>query len=153
MMVDVFPTVGRWAGARLPGHTIDGKDLGPLLEGVPGARTPHEALFFYYAANELQAIRSGRWKLMLPHTSRTLGGRLGGRGGVPAAYTSEQVQLSLYDLEADPQERTDVAGEQPEVVKRLLGLAEEAREELGDRLQKRTGRGVRQPGRVADVRR
>ena len=37
------------------------------------------------------------------------------------------------------------------MVKRLEALAEQAREELGDSLTKRTGKGVREPGRIADI--
>ena len=38
-----------------------------------------------------------------------------------------------------------VSGKHPDVVERLLALAEEAREELGDSLTGRTGTGVRSP--------
>ncbi len=56
--------------------------------------------------------------------------------------------LALYDLVADVGETTDVSGAHPEVVERLLAAAERARDDLGDSLTKRTGRGVREPGRV-----
>jgi hypothetical protein len=36
-------------------------------------------------------------------------------------------------------------------VKRLEAYAEQAREELGDSLTQRTGKGVREPGRVAQT--
>jgi arylsulfatase A len=41
-----------------------------------------------------------------------------------------------------------VAAAHPDVVARLMALAEKAREDLGDSLTKRTGRGVREPGRA-----
>jgi arylsulfatase A len=58
------------------------------------------------------------------------------------------VPLALYDLVADIGETTDVARAHPEVVERLQALAEKAREDLGDSLTNRTGRGLRGPGRA-----
>jgi len=148
MTIDLLPTVARLTGARLPGRKIDGLDIWPLLAGERGARSPHEALFFYYQQNELQAVRAGRWKLVLPHTYRTLAGRPGGQGGVPAKYQSAKAGLELYDLEADAGETTDVATRHPEVVGRLAALAEQAREDMGDALTGRAGKNVREPGRM-----
>ena len=45
--------------------------------------------------------------------------------------------LALYDLEADIGETNNVAAAHPDVVKRLHGLAEKAREDLGDSLTNR----------------
>ena len=39
-------------------------------------------------------------------------------------------------------------GVEPDEVKRLLAFAEKCRDELGDSLTKRTGKGTREPGRV-----
>jgi len=149
MTIDLLPTLARLTGGRLPAHPIDGRDIWPLMTGEPGARSPHEALFFYYGVNELQALRSGRWKLILPHTYRTLSGRPGGAGGKPVKYDSIQARLALFDLEKDPGETTDVAAQHPEVVARLTALADQCRGDLGDALTQRTGRNVREPGRVA----
>jgi len=149
MTIDLLPTLARLTGGRLPAHPIDGLDIWPLMAGDPGAKSPHEALFFYYGVGELQALRSGRWKLVLPHTYRTLSGRPGGKGGNPVQYNSVQTSLALFDLEKDTGETTDVAAHHPEVVARLTALAEQCRDDLGDALTKRTGRNVREPGRVA----
>jgi len=43
---------------------IDGLDIRPLLTGAPGAKSPHEV--YYYYLDQLQAVRSGPWKLFLP---------------------------------------------------------------------------------------
>ena len=89
--------------------------------------------------------------MQLPHTYRTLAGQPGGRDGTPAPYQQRKIdQSELYDLESDIGETTDLAAQHPEVVKRLETLAEQAREELGDSLTKRVGKGVREPGRIAD---
>jgi hypothetical protein len=69
--------------------------------------------------------------------------------GVPGRYKQEKVGLELYDLAADVGEKTNVADQHPDVVKRLLEYAERARAELGDSLTNRKGSAVRPPGRVA----
>jgi arylsulfatase A len=148
MTIDIFPTVARLIGAELPARKIDGLDIWPLLSGDPKASNPHEAYFFYYAQNELQAVRSGRWKLVLPHTYRTLDGHPGGHGGFPAQY--EQVKLEvpeLYDLKRDPREKRNVASKYPDVVRHMETLAEQCREDLGDALTGQKGKGLRKPGR------
>jgi arylsulfatase A-like enzyme len=147
MTIDILPTVARLAGARLPDLPIDGRDIWPLASAQPGARSPHEAYYFFWDRH-LQAVRSGRWKLHLPHAYRTLGGRPGGSGGKPAPYTQAQTPLALFDLAEDPGETNDVAGRHPDVVQRLKALAERAREDLGDSDTKQTGKGVRPPGRA-----
>jgi len=60
------------------------------------------------------------------------------------------IGLSLFNLQTDPSETTDLAARHPEVVTRLQGLAERAREDLGDSATKRPGKGVREPGRTTE---
>jgi arylsulfatase A-like enzyme len=146
MTIDVLPTVAGLVGAPLPPLPIDGRDVAPLLLGEAGARSPHDALLFYYGT-ELRAVRSGPHKLVLPHRSRTLDGPAGS-GGAPGRQRTVDVPLALYDLVADVGETTDVSAARPHVVARLQALAERARDDLGDSLTNRTGRGVREPGRV-----
>lgn len=152
MTIDILPTVAKLIGAELPKHKIDGLDIWPLLSGNPKAKNPHDAYFFYYEDNQLQSVMSGQWKLQLPHTYRTLAGQPGGRDGTPAPYQQRKLEQSeLYDLESDISEVKNLAGQHPDTVKRLEALAEQAREELGDSLTHRTGKGVREPGRIAEV--
>lgn len=152
MTIDLLPTVARLIGAPLPAHQIDGRDIWPLLSGQPGAKNSHEAYFFWYADNQLQAVLSGQWKLLLPHSYRTLAGRPGGRDGKPAPYDQRKVERTeLYNLANDISETTDLAARHPDMVKRLEALAEQAREDLGDSLTKRTGTGNRPPGRLTET--
>ena len=67
---------------------------------------------------------------------------------MPASYTQTKINLSLFDLEADPGETTDLAKDHPEVVKRLMKLVEKERGELGDSLTGIRGSGNREPGRL-----
>ena len=145
--MDILPTMAKLAGAKLPDRSIDGKDIWPLMSGQPGAGSPHEA-FFYYNGWELEAVRSGKWKLHLPHGYRTLAGRPGGTGGIPARYEQGKIGMALFDLENDIGEQHDVSTKYPDVVKRLLSLVESMREDLGDLAKKMTGKGRRPPGRI-----
>jgi arylsulfatase A len=144
--MDILPTLTGLAGGKLPGHKIDGHDIWPLMTAQKGAKTPTEVYFCYYGG-ELQAVRSGKWKLHFPHGYRTMAGRPGGTGGLPEPYSRAEIGLELFDLENDVAETTDVAARYPDVVERLQALGEQAREDLGDKLTGRTGKGVRAPGK------
>jgi arylsulfatase A len=125
--MDILPTIAKLTGAELPAHRIDGKDVWPLITGVPGARSPHEA-FFYYRSFALEAVRSGKWKLHLPHSYRTLAGRPGGTGGKPARYEQAKIGPALFDLVSDIGEQHDVSARHPAIVKRLMALVDEMRQ-------------------------
>jgi arylsulfatase A len=140
MTIDLLPTVAGLAGAALPERPIDGRDIWPLLGGAPGARSPHDALFFYWG-EELHAVRSGRWKLHLAHPYPAL--EAPGHDGAPGRYVTRQQPPALYDLETDAGEAMDVAAANPAVVTRLQALAERARDDLGDALTQRRGPGGR----------
>jgi arylsulfatase A len=148
MTIDLFPTIARLTGAPLPTRKIDGRDAWPLIAGEPGARCPQEAYFFYFQDNQLQAVLSGSWKLMLPHDYRTLGEQPKAQGGIPVKYRSARIDApQLFDLSRDQAEANDVAAAHPDVLGRLLGLVEQMRGELGDSLAKRQGVEGRPPGR------
>jgi len=146
MTIDLLPTVARLVGAELPKHKIDGLDIWPLMAGARGAESPHDALYFYWGA-ELQAVRSGNWKLHFPHEYRSLEGEPG-RDGLPGPYIQRETGLALFDLASDIGEMTNVAEEHPDVVKRLMRLADRARKDLGDSATKQKGEGIREPGRI-----
>ncbi|MCB0719004.1 MAG: sulfatase [Bacteroidetes bacterium] len=147
MTIDVFPTLAQLLHADLPPHPIDGKPIWNLITGENDA-SPQEAYYFYYNQNELQAMRSGKWKLVFPHGYRTMIGQAPGRDGIPGKYDySPRAELALYDLDADIDESTNVLDQHPEVVARLTALADAERAELGDKLTGVEGSGNREPGR------
>lgn len=150
MNIDILPTLAARIGAELPERPIDGKDIWPIISGEPDAKNPHESYWYYYKANELQAVSSGDWKLYLPHTYRTLDGGKGGDKGLPVPYKNHKTGTELYDLSKDVSEENNVAEAHPEIVDRLLGYAEKARAELGDRLTGTEGAGNREPGKLSD---
>jgi arylsulfatase A len=145
--MDILPTVAKLTGATLPAHKIDGKDIWPLMMGIPGAKSPHEA-FFYYRSYALEAVRSGKWKLHLPHSYRTLAGRPGGTGGMPVEYEQAKIGQALFDLENDIGEQHDVSAQHPSVVERLMVLADQMRQDLGDSAKKMPGQNRRPPGHL-----
>jgi len=147
MTIDLLPTIAHLIGADLPEHPIDGKNIAPLLMGDPDAKSPHEAYFMYYG-RELQAMRMGPWKLHFPHGYRTMAGRPGGTQGIPTEYEQSRIDLSLFNLEEDIGETTDLSQQHPEIVRKMQGLADAMRQDLGDSLTQVIGKGNREPGRL-----
>jgi len=147
--MDLFPTIASLSGAALPtDRIIDGKNIWPLLAGEPGARSPHEA-FFYYWGRQLEAVRSGNWKLHFGH--EYIHPDPPGHDGKPGRMTNQWVGLELFDLAADPGETNNLSRQFPEVVNRLQLLAEKCRDDLGDSATRRIGKNVRPAGMVHDA--
>lgn len=135
-MFDILPTFASLAGAGLPaGRKLDGQNIWPLLAGEPGAQGHEE--FLYFRGLNLQAVRSGPWKLHLP-----------GANAAPAPKGKQKAAASapqLYQLDEDIGETTDVAAQNPGVVERLMALAEAVQGDLG---KVDIGPGCRPLGRV-----
>jgi len=117
--VDLFPTLAALAGAPLPkGYELDGRNLLPLIEN-PKAPWSDRYTFFH----------QGRWpKAGAP-------GRWGKGDTNPDHYKlrnfavrNERWRLvgtkSLYDIDADPGEKTNVIDQHPEVARRMLAAYE-----------------------------
>lgn len=131
--LDIVPTLLAACGAKAPDAPIDGISFLPVLtEGKPGARES----FAYYYGDKLEAVRKGKWKLHLPHAYRSYVDMVPAeRDGMPAKTHQRQIELSLYDLEADPGETKDLAATHPELVRELqeLAVAERQRLDAGKR--------------------
>ncbi|MFM9091307.1 MAG: sulfatase [Verrucomicrobiota bacterium] len=128
-LLDVFPTCARLAGAAPPAdRVIDGRDLSPWFTGDPAPGGAPRALVHYFGLQP-QAIREGRWKLLLagipapdPRPLSLWWEHL------PALFTTQHRVLAApewYDLAADPGEQENLAARQPEVVRRLAAAAGE----------------------------
>ncbi len=129
--IDLLPTFAKLAGTAAPtDRAIDGVDISALMHGK--AETL-ERSFFYYQHNCLRAVRSGRWKLMLPHTEPEAGSiARQWRSHIAPADAVRIERAQLYDLNADIGETTDVSSKHPEIVAQLMQLAEWARNDIGD---------------------
>ncbi|MFH1574700.1 MAG: sulfatase-like hydrolase/transferase, partial [Acidobacteriota bacterium] len=138
--MDVLPTLAALAGTAPPAdRVIDGRDIRGFLFSEPGAESGYDDTgFFYYFGSQLQAVRSGPWKLYLPLEEKVAS--LRGDKSCTSA--------TLYDVRNDLGETAEVSAQHPDAVKRLLELAEAAREDLGD--LGRQGRNQRPAGWMED---
>jgi arylsulfatase A len=116
--MDILPTVAAVCGAPLPADPLDGIDIWPLLTGeqVAISRAP----LLYFDNWSLQCARLSVWKLHMARYNCPPWGPLpaGGRINLPLP------SLELYRLDADPDERCDVADTYPEVVSRILAYVD-----------------------------
>ncbi len=144
--IDILPTIVSLSGARLPKQKIDGVDFKALLKGDDSV-TPREKFYYYYRRNSLEAVRKGDWKLVFAHEGRSYEGQRPGTDGLPGpAPENHPFPMALYNLSRDPGERYDVKDLHPAVVAELQKIAEEARDDLGDDITKRSGSNVRESG-------
>jgi arylsulfatase A-like enzyme len=136
--IDLFPTMARLAGTNTPDdHMVDGRDIWPLMSGQQNANSPHDEIgFFYYRYTALEAVRSGRWKLVLPRPEHPKWTGWSGRFHGSGIESPE-----LYDLDGDKSEARNVSDKHPEIVKQLMTKIEHARADLGDYDQ--IGKGAR----------
>jgi arylsulfatase A-like enzyme len=108
-LLDIFPTVCDLVGAPIP-PSLDGRSFAGVLRGKPGET--RESLFFAYGDVQ-RAIRDERWKLIrYPHVNVT----------------------QLFDLETDPDERNDLAGDAASNprIEQLLARLRDWQQQLGD---------------------
>jgi arylsulfatase A-like enzyme len=110
--LDILPTFANLAGAEAPKDRIlDGYDQSDLILGK--TKTGARDIFYYHVKGELQAVRKGKFKLLLPDCK------------MKYSYVKDldRTTPELYNLETDISEEHDIASEFPEVVKDLLELA------------------------------
>ncbi|AQG81974.1 sulfatase [Spirosoma montaniterrae] len=146
--IDLLPTIAGRCGAPLPSRKLDGVDLWPLWQGDLTA-SPRKEFYYYYRKNNLEAVRRGNWKLVLPHPGRTYGAFPVGQNGFPGKTNENNPEtLALYDLSRDPGERYDLKDQFPERVAELQQIATAARLDLGDDLTAQKGANTRPAGEL-----
>lgn len=106
---DMYRTLMEVAGAGLPEHTLDGYNLLPFLKGDHNQSPRKEYAYFLYGT--LEAMRVEEWKLRL---------------------TSGEPQL--FNLQVDPGERFNRAGEFPDIVNDIKNKMQQLVEETDTEL-------------------
>lgn len=149
MTIDLLPTLAKITDSKLPDLPIDGRDIWPMMIGKSMEDKPYYA---YYNKNELQAVIYGKWKLVFPHTYRTIpSDAILRNDGLPVKYTNIKLEKAeLYDLSKDMGETNDLSAQNPEILTLMNGFAETARKDLGDALTEREGNGNRKAGRIGN---
>lgn len=144
MSIDILPTLAAVLKKNIPvENLVDGKNMLPLLLQKK-ASTPHEALFFYYNQNDLEAVRYKNWKMYFPHGYRDESVEQG-NDGLIGVYHRGKTGLELYDLSVDIGEKKNVATQHADVVAQINLLAQKMRSDLGDGLTGTPGRNRRPP--------
>lgn len=129
--IDLLPTFAGIIDGRMPEKKIDGVDITSLLQG-DFAAAPRETILYYHGRNNLNGVRKGNWKLVLPHTYASYDTKPGmdGAGG-PRARTKIEAP-ELYNMMRDPGEQYNVIEYHPEKVAEIMEVVEQARKDLGD---------------------
>lgn len=127
--IDLLPTIAHLTEVPLPKNPIDGKNVWPLITGQKDAKTPQR----YYAfsnGHDFQGVISGdgKWKLHVPHAYRSL--VKPANDGQAGEYRQATIALSLFDLQNDPYETTNVAAQHPAVFERLHQITDKHRAEF-----------------------
>ena len=108
---DVLPTIAEATGAKLPAG-LDGLSLMPELIGEQAAgRQQPQHDYLYWEINGWTAIRQCNWRAVKPN---------------------KKSSWELYDLSSDPSEARDVSSAQPQVLAKLVALAEQAHEPVSE---------------------
>ena len=129
--IDLLPTLAAITDGKLSENKIDGVDISSLWKGDFEA-TPRETILYYYRRNNLNAVRKGNWKLVLPHKYNS-NDTIAGNDGVHGKTKKMAIeQPELYNMSRDPGEQYNVITSHPEKVKELMVVVEKYRKELGD---------------------
>ena len=127
-MLDILPTLVKLGGGKAARRSQDRRRSisGPCCSVNPARRaTP---TFPYFRGFELEALRSGPWKL---HFGLPEAAKAGGKAKANPNLNAPPAGLRLFNLVDDPENRDDVAADHPEEVRRLQALAAEMEADLG----------------------
>ncbi len=106
--LDLFPTFGKISGATFSDDLqLDGIDLSTIFEFPETAKLNKRPFYFYARNGDLEAVRFGKWKL---HILKSKGWNKSEDGEFP---------VSLFNLEIDIEEKSNVAEQNPEIVEKL----------------------------------
>jgi arylsulfatase A-like enzyme len=120
--IDIFPTILAAAGARIPDglpglNLLDSMQKGNMIErthilgegfshDIADVENPQASLLYRWAIE-------GNWKLLLTYDGEV--------NRYQTTHPRTEKRPQLFDLIADPFERNNLAGQHPDVVRRLAG--------------------------------
>jgi arylsulfatase A len=108
-LLDILPTFAALAGIepKTP-QKIDGKNIFPIMQCLPGVKSPNK--YLYYAGNTptIKGVRNHRYKLL------------------------SSKPPELYDLRADIGETSNIADQHPEIVQKLARAIEVFQKDLDE---------------------
>jgi arylsulfatase A-like enzyme len=108
--IDVLPTIAAITDTQLPkDRIIDGMDISALL--VDNNKSVRTEFLYYSMAGKIEGIREGDWKLLIRKPE--------GNAANKASAKSAEPSVMLFNLATDLGEKTNLAGENPELVERL----------------------------------
>ncbi len=119
--IDIFPTALAAAGARQPSIEVPGLNLLPHLKSE--SSIPRDTLFGETFAHDIADIENpetslvfrwcieGDWKLLLTYDGEV--------NRYATTHPREEKRPQLFNLANDPHEKTNLAGEHPEIVAAL----------------------------------
>ena len=126
--LDLAPTITDMTDAHMPAknNNFDGQNVENLLLG---GTVDHRPFYFVYSG-KVEAVRDGRYKLVMPHSYRIV--TEPGHGGVPGKQIAAggSTGLALYDMEKDPYEKNNIAAQHPDVTQRLEKLIIEFQKDI-----------------------
>lgn len=108
--MDFLPTIASISECKLPAEVkIDGHDITGLLKTPKEYKSQYDAFCYYNNKGELEAVRSGDWKL---HIAKAPG------------WDKEKGEFpeSLYNLADDISEQNNLAAKHPDIVRRLRNM-------------------------------
>jgi len=120
---DLMPTAAELAGTKMEAVT-DGISFLPTILGKTGEQKPHPYLFWNFGEQGgKRSVLQWPWKLI--HLNTQASDEVSKKSAKGKA-ASKPMQVQLFQMDDDPTEQKNVAAENPQIVKRLEGLMQEA---------------------------
>lgn len=143
--IDVMPTVLDLLGLPIPKAAV-GRTLVPAMLGQGLGAEPILSELKLHPDYRSDSLQIGRWKLVLDHTGRSTLGYAKVRGGPPTddavephpPVTELAGKALLFQLDTDPAELHDVAGDHPDVVARMTAMLESMQKRARDATDNKT---------------
>lgn len=120
-IVDIFPTVCGLLDLPKPeGVHLDGSDLSGLLTGAGKDFSRHQPLFWHLQkARPIVAMRDGKWSLVADPDFELSTSNMFDEAWIPKIKEGRYTNYQLFDLEKDPNQTTNLAGQHPEKLQAL----------------------------------